>query len=205
MPKRIKLIGQRFGRLTVLEEAERKGEKSRWLCKCDCGCTTIVATSNLTSGHTKSCGCSRVDALRQTATKHGFGHTRLYNVWSLMRKRCSNAKCKEYADYGGRGISVCKEWQSSFESFQEWALSSGYKDGLTIDRIDNDGNYEPSNCRWVTMKKQCNNRRSNHYCEYKGEQYTIAELSEISGVSYEKLKQRIIKLKWPIEKAVKTP
>lgn len=205
--KLVDLTGQRFGRLTVLRRYEKNSSqgKTLWLCKCDCGTETTVTTSNLKSGHTQSCGCSRVDAMRKVATKHGMTHTSLYNVWLLMRRRCSNQNDKHYNDYGGRGISVCSEWNTSFQAFYDWAMANGYADELTLDRIDNNSNYNPTNCRWVTMQRQCNNRRSNRYCEYNGRKYTLAELSEMSGVGYDKLKQRINKLKWPVDRAVETP
>lgn len=204
MSKFVDLTGQRFGQLTVIEAAPTQ-KRTAWFCKCDCGTVTTVTSCNLQNGHTKSCGCRRVDAMRKTATTHGKKSTPLYNVWSLMKRRCLNPHDKAYKEYGGRGITVCDEWADSFEAFHEWATNNGYHAGLSIDRIANDKGYTPDNCRWVTMKEQCNNRRSNHYCEYKGKQYTLAELSKMSGVGYDKLKQRINKLKWSVEKAVETP
>lgn len=204
MTRKLDLTSQRFGRLKVIRADDTKS-CSAWVCECDCGEYTTVATSNLTSKHTQSCGCLRVDAVRKLSTKHGMKRTSLYNVWSLMRRRCSNTKDKHYADYGGRGITVCSEWDTSFQAFYNWAMSTGYTAGLSIDRIDNNGNYEPKNCRWATMKQQCNNRRSSRYYKYNGGLYTLSELSDMSGVSYDKLKQRINRLKWPVSRAVETP
>lgn len=202
MGKFIDLAGQKFGKLTVIERAENKGNQTMWLCRCDCGETTVVVADNLKRGHTKSCGC--ISKNMPPRTTHGKRGTRLYSIWCQMKARCDNSNHKAYALYGGRGIAVCKEWHS-FQSFYDWAMSSGYSDDLTIDRINNNGNYEPSNCRWVSQKTQCNNRRNNHIVLYNGNQYTLAELAEIYGISYEKLKQRINKLHWNIERALNTP
>ena len=147
MPKLNDLTGQRFGRLTVLERTELK-----WLCKCDCGNKKIVAGGHLVSGDTKSCGCLRI--------KHGMRNTRLYSIWHGMKERCYNTKHKFYKHYGGRGIKVCEEWKNDFQTFADWALSHGYADNLTIDRIDVNGNYEPSNCQWATNAEQQRNKRN---------------------------------------------
>lgn len=159
MNKRLNLIGQTFGKLTVLSEAEKATDgRIQWHCLCECGQNAIVSTASLRSGHTKSCGCYKYEC----AWKHGKANKgdRLYNIWCKMNARCTNPNWSRYKDWGGRGISVCSEWQHDFNAFQSWALSHGYTKELTLDRINNDGNYEPSNCRWTTIQVQNWNKRN---------------------------------------------
>ena len=181
------LTGIKFGRLTVIERigTNDRGEAT-WLCKCDCGKSKITYGSNLRKGRTKSCGCLNSDIARNRFLKHGQRFTRLYDIWRNMRYRCNDVHNK---DYGGRGISVCEEWDKSFLSFQEWAYKNGYSKNLTIDRIDNNGNYEPSNCRWATPKEQGNNKRNNLKIYFNGEIYTPSEYAQKYGVSYEKARK----------------
>lgn len=166
MSKASELSGRRFGRLLVLGRAgsNEKGN-SLWKCRCDCGKETIIVGYSLTGGRSKSCGCLHSEKLseenRETKRTHGETHTRLYTIWRGMRQRCKNRNGKHYPDYGGRGITVCAEWDESYEVFRDWAIFNGYRDDLTIDRINNDGDYCPENCRWVTMSVQNANRR--HY------------------------------------------
>jgi hypothetical protein len=155
----IDLVGQRFGRLVVAERAGSRHWKPDWRCICDCGGTTIVTGYNLRAGVTTSCGCRQRSVLPDSCMKHGGTGTRMYRVWKNMRGRCLNANNPRYKDYGGRGITICDEWIRSFDAFREWALSNGYSESLTIDRINNDGNYEPGNCRFATYKQQAQNQR----------------------------------------------
>lgn len=159
MSARKDLTGQRFGRLTVVAEAEKsKGGKRRWLCRCDCGGETITDTNKLTSGGTRSCGCLTRESARDRHLEHGGKGTRLYNIWKNARQRCRNPKNPDFKDYGARGVQFAREWDD-FGRFREWALANGYDNALTLDRKDPDGNYCPDNCRWATWKEQRHNQR----------------------------------------------
>lgn len=203
----IDMTGRKIGRLTVKCRAEHKGKRTGafWKCECECGNEVVVYGSELRKGETKSCGCLHKEELSKRARTHGLSGKRIYRIWQTMIKRCHKPNFERYKDYGGRGIEVCPEWKNSFEKFHEWAMANGYKENLTIDRIDTNGNYEPSNCRWVTYKVQGNNTRRNHYIEYNGERHTMAEWAEIKGMKLQTLAARINIYKWPIEKALTTP
>lgn len=198
----INLEGKRFGKLVVIKRVENRGHNVCWLCFCDCGKSTIVTTCNLNSGHSKSCGCLRVETTikRNISTStHKATGTRLFNIWMGMRERCKY-KTDSYKNYSGRGITVCDDWQKSFEAFRDWALSNGYSDNLTIDRINNNGNYEPCNCRWATVREQSLNRSNTRLFQGK----TLAEWELITGIPYYALANRIYTLHWDFEKTINT-
>ena len=161
MPNDIK-VGDKFNRLTVIEEMQKRKQRCKvYKCLCDCGNETpvYVTSTNLRKGYSKSCGCYHKERAREANKTHGKSHTKLYYVWQDMRKRCNNPKHHAYKDYGGRGITVCDEWNNDYVPFHEWAMNNGYKAGLSIDRVNNDKGYSPDNCRWVTMSVQCCNQR----------------------------------------------
>ena len=166
--RKIDMTGQTFGKLKVIAESHERyimtnGKEVVWICKCECGKIVHIRGSQLRNGHHKSCGCFKGEYCRKTQLRHGWSGTHLHSIWSSMKQRCNNPNDPKYSDYGGRGISVCKEWNDSFETFKNWAIANGYEDGkghdCSIDRVDNDGNYEPGNCRWTTAKVQANNQR----------------------------------------------
>lgn len=166
MPSKIQLIGKRFGKLTVIAEGGKdKHGRYLWVCRCDCGKTTRpINGNNLRQGETTSCGCWRREQTRKTgkaALKHGMSKTKIMHVWSSMKARCSNPNLRNYKNYGGRGIRVYRDWQDSFESFYAHVSQLPHygEPGYSLDRINNDGNYEPGNVRWASAKVQANNRR----------------------------------------------
>ena len=196
------LTGKRFGSLTVIAlEVDTPGKKKKWRCVCDCGNETIVAGSNLVSGHTKHCVLCGYKATGKASITHEKKKKKLYFVWNAIKTRCENEKSKSYRDYGGRGIKLCTESHDPSE-FIQWALKSGYKYGYEIDRIDVNGDYEPNNCRWITKEENANNKRNNKAIEYNGEKKTLAQWARYFEVNYKNLSRNIIK-GYGLEDAVK--
>lgn len=188
------VTGQRFGRLTVIRFVEVKDRQAFFECVCDCGNHTIVSGHNLRRGHTKSCGCLLKEYLHKskcTCKTHNMKNTRIYKIWANMKARCRNTTCADYKNYGGRGISYCKEWEK-FEPFYEWAMANGYKDDLTIDRIDVNGGYEPSNCRWVSRLIQGRNKRNTKYVTIDSETKSVSEWAHIYGLPRSLVYQRLL-------------
>ena len=198
MPKRIDITGQKFSHLTVLRYVgnDKRGQ-SLWECLCDCGNKKIVTGAKLRWGEIKSCGCA------QHQGSHGLADSPIYNVWRTMKARCLNPNNHKYKRYGGRGITICDEWKDHFEMFYEWAIANGYAEGLSIDRIDNNGNYCPENCRWATAKEQSNNTHSNVFFTHDGQTHTIAQWAEICGITKAALYHRLER-GWSIAEALTT-
>lgn len=210
MSKYRDLTGQKFGRLTCLKFVGRnKGYDALWLCKCDCGSEHITRAGTLLNGHTKSCGCYQRDRTGESHTVHGlyFGEdgkrSRLYHVWGAMKRRCLAPNATHFADYGGRGIAVCQEWMN-FRPFYDWAMANGYKYGLTIERINVDGNYEPANCTWIPKSEQAQNRRYCKYITYMGKTMIVKKWADFLGIKPKVLELRL-RRGWSIEKAFNKP
>lgn len=209
----VDLIGKRFGRLVVAEKIGSKNGCIYWRCLCDCGNTVITKTSYLNNGDTKSCGCLQKDRVHQhnaELSTHNQTGTRLYGVWTGIKTRCLNPYVKSFAAYGGRGITICNEWlgEHGFENFSRWATENGYDKNAeysecTIDRIDVNGNYEPSNCRWANAKTQSQNRRNVKLYTFNGESHTVPEWVEITGEKYQTVRWRLQNNKSPYGTKVK--
>ena len=198
MGKKIDLSGMKFGRLTVLCENGRKRGEICWKCQCDCGNIINVSSYSLRIGETKSCGCYQKERTSKANTIHGDAETSLWRRWVHMIDRCERSSCKDYKNYGGRGIKVCPEWKESYTAFKEWSLENGYEEKLTIDRIDVDGDYSPDNCRWVTIQEQQRNRRDTIKLTFSGVEKTASEWARIACVSPAKIYYRK-RMKWTDE------
>jgi hypothetical protein len=209
MGKYQNLSGQRFGRLVVVDRApdhvKPDGNKqTAYFCLCDCGNRRVVLAYNLKNGHTTSCGCFGLENRKSSRSKHSETGTRLYRIWYHMKDRCNNPKDPRYVDYGGRGISVCEEWETSYEVFRNWAYENGYSETLTLDRENNDLGYSPDNCRWVTPKEQANNTRKNRIITFDSESHTLSEWGDLVGIKPITIAYRL-KAGWSVESALFTP
>lgn len=202
------LRGQRFGRLIALGPISRDRHKHIvWLCQCDCGNKANVALQSLRSGTTRSCGCLYKQDIGRRSTTHGMSKTKVYKTWLHIKKRCYNPLAHDYQYYGERGISVCSQWHDSFECFRDYVSelpNFGIK-GYSLDRIDNNGNYEPGNIRWATRKQQSRNRRITRMLTHKGKTQSVGAWAEEMGIPLYLIKNRIYKYGWSIERALTSP
>ena len=202
MPKRLDIPdGTRYGRLVIIKEVEPKKltreYRRMFLCRCDCGEEIVTSLNSLRTGGATSCGCKRkehcsIANINRRTRPNNEDAKRIYTIWCNMKSRCFRKTASSYNIYGARGISVCDDWRNEFLAFYEWAIANGYKPGLTIDRIDCNGNYEPSNCRWATMTEQANNKRKNVLITHNGETHTIAEWSRLTGINRTTIRIRLI-------------
>ncbi|BAZ39425.1 hypothetical protein NIES4101_53780 [Calothrix sp. NIES-4101] len=197
------LAGQRFAYLTALRFAEHKNRGEYWYFRCDCGTEKVIRVSSVKSGDTVSCGCWRRSRISSANKTHGMSETRTFKIWSRMIFRCSSPSDRGYKNYGARGIKVCQRWLDSFENFL--ADMGEAPVGMSLDRIDNNGDYEPENCRWANSRQQANNRRNNLRYEYDGAMMTVREISEATGVSASLLGDRIQRMGWSVQDAIRRP
>ncbi len=190
MPAKVELLGKVFGKLTVISENGKDLQGAYlWRCQCECGKETVVRSWSLRAGDTKSCGCLAATINGNRLRTHGMVKTKLYERWAAMKNRCLTKSCSGYENYGGRGIKVCTRWYI-FESFLS-DMGPSFRPELQLERKDNNGNYEPSNCIWVNRYVQSRNRRTNHILKIKGVSKTVTEWSEKSGVKLQTILRRI--------------
>lgn len=212
MKKYEDLTGQKFGRLTVIQRTKNnKYGNLMWLCQCECGKQKIVRGSHLKGKRIQSCGCLAFEIAKEKMIERNFVHgkkgTKIYAIWKAIKQRCFNPNNAMYHNYGGRGITICEEWKNNFQAFYDHVskLPHFNEKGYSLDRINNDGNYEPNNVKWSTAKEQANNTRTNVFITFKGETHTVAEWSEITGINNKVILERINILHWDVEKALTTP
>jgi len=209
MRKVIDITGQKFGRLTAIERTgSNKSNHAVWLFECECGNFKNIVGKSVTKGKTQSCGCYNIEKIKQRTTTHGMTKNHpLYGVWRSMIDRCYLEKATGFENWGGRGITVCEEWRNDFRVFYDWAMANGWQKDLSIDRIDNNGNYTPENCRFATRKTQNNNQRQRIdviAIEYNGHKRTLKDWCRIFELKYTTIRQRL-NLGWSVEKALETP
>ena len=196
--------GTQFDMLTVIKQVESgKDGKRQYLCRCSCGNTRVVKGTDLRKGRVHSCGCTHWGKKYKNFSLASKSGKRLYGIWYDMKRRCEDPRTKSYARYGARGIIVCAEWHD-FQAFYDWALSNGYSNDLTLDRVDFQKGYTPTNCRWADLCTQANNRRNNHFITYHGETKTMVEWSRECGIPYSALRARL-RRGWSPEKAIEFP
>lgn len=209
MGKPLDLVGQKFGKLLVLELSQSGNGYRKWKCKCECGNICYIPTKTLRNGTAKSCGCIRIELLKQRVCKHSLTNTRLYSIWKGIRRRCYGNDTHFTKNYKDKGIKMCDEWKNDFKSFYNWAINTGYNENAprgvyTIDRIDYKGNYEPDNCRWITIQKQQLNKSNNRIITFNNETHTVSEWANILNINPKTLEQRLLR-GWDEIKAITTP
>lgn len=207
-------IGEKFGRLTVMEfshKEHKKYENSRrnyykyfYKCLCECGNFVVVESKSLKSGNTKSCGCINHDKIVSRNTKHNLSKTRLYKIFHGMKRRCYNEKCRSYKDYGAKGIKICDEWKNNFIAFYDWAINNGYSENLTIERKDIHQDYCPLNCCWIPKAQQQKNTSRNVLYEYKGQKKLLGELAKENNLPFTCVRKRLER-GWSLERTLTTP
>jgi len=188
MGKRIDLAGKRFGKLIVITQSGSDNFNNiKWLCRCDCGKEKIISGSSLRHKLTTSCGCYGIQKLLDHKNithglygEKGSSERRLHNIWAGMKDRCLNPNTERYSRYGGLGITVYKEWVSNYKSFYDWSINNGYTDTLTIDRIENDGNYTPSNCQWISKSENSIKKRTTIFISINGVQNSVTKWASIA-------------------------
>lgn len=195
------LAGNTYGLLTVLDEHTKTHDgKTLWTCKCKCGNITRVIARDLKNGNTQSCGCLK---LKTSNGKYNYKNSkRLYTIYYGIKARCYKTSSPKYKDYGARGIIMCNEWLNSFDSFCEWSLSNGYADNLSIDRIDNNGNYEPSNCRWATNTTQCTNTRATRFFTHNGKTQPMSHWAKELNMNPSSLRRKLINKGMTLEEVI---
>ena len=211
MGKGIDLLGQKFGRWTVIKrEKNNKNNERVWLCQCECGHIAIVRGRDLITGKSKSCGCYRNEVTSNRTSTHNLSKNKLYKLFYGIKQRCYEVNHKSYKYYGGKGIKICDEWLNDFQKFYDWSVANGYDKNAkygecTIDRIDTNKDYSPENCRWVSMNIQNKNKGNNRLITYNGETHCLKEWSEKLMINCKVLNSRINKYGWSIERAFTTP
>jgi hypothetical protein len=195
MATKLKLAGRRFGRLAVIHQTESRSGQWFWMCRCDCGTMKEVAAHDLSTGHTNSCGCLKIDTIREIRTTHGyrsenFSNPFEYAAWRDMKARCLNPQNKSFKNYGARGVKICEHWLKSFDNFLA-DIGKRPSKYHSLDRINNDGNYEPSNCRWATTEQQQNNRANTPKIKIWNEEKTIAQWARFAGINDGMIRYRI--------------
>lgn len=194
-------VGLKFGRWTILARGDLKGTNRYWLCRCDCGTERLVFGGNLTRGAHQSCGCLKSETSRRVFTTHGLAESAEYGVWEGIKQRCLNPNRRKFCIYGGRGITICERWRHSFENFIA-DMGPRPSPNHSIERRDNDGNYEPDNCYWATATEQGQNRRTTLKITHGGAEYSLKALCRRLGLNYGTVYARLFKRGWPIERAL---
>lgn len=208
MPKKEDISGilnSKIGSFTILEDVGVKKNSRFVLCRCDCGVTKEVRLSDIKNGSSNNCGCKRKRMMSVKNITHGLSGHPLYRIWRGIIERCFYEKHKAFNRYGGRGITVCEEWRNDFVAFYNWAIANGWQPGLEVDRRNNDGDYEPGNCRCVTQLINSRNKSSNRFLTHNGVTMCMSEWAEKVGIDQNTIKDRLNKLKWSVEKAITTP